>query len=517
MSKFHSMVSRRDFMKGLGLVGAGIGAAAATAPVFHDVDEVMTWSTSTAIQKRPWYVRERDFFDTTTEVDWNLMERRDQRESAQAMRTQAIYYGEDRVAAAGKKGKANRNQLMAELAPGWGLKWQAMIEGRTRPGHNLNKGRGGGRYQNWHGIADPKGFSGTPEERGVAKWTGTPEEGSHLLQAAMRYFGSCLTGFGELDQRWRDKIVIKYTSDDDTLEAAGYLSESNWPPPDTLDGCHPVVFENVARSYSTPSKFVISTAKPMYAVVGSGMDSMSVTKCQKYPPFRWSPNSSAAIGHHDVLHYSLVNFLRALGDYECLGLAGHQEAVLPTPSAGVLVGIGESSRQGNLILSPEYAFAHNPGSHITDLPLAPTKPIDAGLFRFCHSCQRCADACPFGVISTEKEPSFDITPTQGKPSIFHVKGPKSFWSDCAGCRLQRNEIGGCGACVAACTFMVEDGASIHKVVKGTIATTGLFNGFLATMSDNFGFGPTEPEDWFDMSHPVFGIDTTAVAQTGYRH
>ena len=31
MSKFHSVVSRRDFMKGLGLAGAGLGAAAATA------------------------------------------------------------------------------------------------------------------------------------------------------------------------------------------------------------------------------------------------------------------------------------------------------------------------------------------------------------------------------------------------------------------------------------------------------------------------------------------------------
>ena len=40
MSKFHSTVTRRDFMKGLGLAGAGIGAAAAASPVFHDLDEV---------------------------------------------------------------------------------------------------------------------------------------------------------------------------------------------------------------------------------------------------------------------------------------------------------------------------------------------------------------------------------------------------------------------------------------------------------------------------------------------
>jgi reductive dehalogenase len=407
---------------------------------------------------------------------------------------------------------------MAQQAPGWDIKWQALINGRTRPNNDqLVKHRGEGRYLNWLGIAYPEEMADPPADRGMPNWTGTPEEGSHLLQAAMRYYGSCLTGFAELDERWRNHIVVKYTSDDDTLEDNGYFDETPWPPPDTLDGCHPVVYENVQKGYSTPSKFVIPTGKPMYAMVTSGMDSMSITKCQKYPPFRFSPNGSAAIDHHEVLHYSTVNFLRALGDYQCLGLHGHQEGVLPVPSAGVLVGIGEQSRQNNLVLSPEYAFAHNPNGHIIDLPVAPTKPIDAGLFRFCHSCHKCADACPFGVISFEEEPTFDATPVNGKEPIFHVKGAKSFWTDSAGCRLQRNEIGGCGACVAACTFMVENGAMIHNLIKGTVAYTSLFNGFFYQMSKTFDFGRTEPDDWWDMSHPVFGIDTTIVAQTGYRH
>ena len=49
-------MSRRDFMKALGLAGAGVGAAAAAAPVFHDLDEVMS---SASMQKHPWYVKER--------------------------------------------------------------------------------------------------------------------------------------------------------------------------------------------------------------------------------------------------------------------------------------------------------------------------------------------------------------------------------------------------------------------------------------------------------------------------
>ena len=41
MVKFHSTISRRDFLKILGLGGAGF-AAAVSAPAFHDLDEVLT-------------------------------------------------------------------------------------------------------------------------------------------------------------------------------------------------------------------------------------------------------------------------------------------------------------------------------------------------------------------------------------------------------------------------------------------------------------------------------------------
>ena len=59
MSKFHSAVSRRDFMKGLGLAGAGLGAAAAAAPVFHDLDEAIA-SKPGPVHKFPWWVKESD-------------------------------------------------------------------------------------------------------------------------------------------------------------------------------------------------------------------------------------------------------------------------------------------------------------------------------------------------------------------------------------------------------------------------------------------------------------------------
>ncbi|GAI62827.1 unnamed protein product, partial [marine sediment metagenome] len=77
MSTFHSTLSRRDFMKTLGLSAAGLGAASAAAPVFHDLDELTSRSSGAANEKRPWWVKERDYLDPTCEIDWNILDRWD--------------------------------------------------------------------------------------------------------------------------------------------------------------------------------------------------------------------------------------------------------------------------------------------------------------------------------------------------------------------------------------------------------------------------------------------------------
>ena len=92
MSTFHSTVSRRDFMKMMALTGTAIGGAALVAPVFHDVDELM--AAPTALQKRPWYVKEREFYNPTTEVDWDVMKRRNPDNTGQQTEMWAKYYGQ---------------------------------------------------------------------------------------------------------------------------------------------------------------------------------------------------------------------------------------------------------------------------------------------------------------------------------------------------------------------------------------------------------------------------------------
>ena len=69
-------------MRGIGIAGMGIGAAALTAPVFHDLDEMM--SSSMANPKKPWWIKDRPFENPTVEVDWTLVKRYNSAYSSQS-------------------------------------------------------------------------------------------------------------------------------------------------------------------------------------------------------------------------------------------------------------------------------------------------------------------------------------------------------------------------------------------------------------------------------------------------
>jgi len=74
-------------------------------------------------------------------------------------------------------------------------------------------------------------------------------------------------------------------------------------------------------------------------------------------------------------------------------------------ASATLTGVGEVSRQGLYTLTLEYGTIGRLHNYTTDLPLAPTKPIDAGIYRFCRSCHKCANHCPSGSISQARQPS----------------------------------------------------------------------------------------------------------------
>ena len=82
------------------------------------------------------------------------------------------------------------------------------------------------------------------------------------------------------------------------------------------------------------------------------------------------------------------------------------------------------------------------------------------------------------------------------------------------CQLYVRSVAACNRCWGNCVFNGANGAMIHKVVKGTAATTPLFNSFFAKMYPSFGYGlktGDKIEEWWDMSLPSFGFDSAIFA------
>jgi len=481
MSKFHSIVSRRDFMKVLGLAGAGVGGAAAVAANFHDLDELT--ASADAIGKRAWWVKERELFNPTVDVDWDLMQRFDRRNNTQNAPTRKIYYGAERVDSADAKGDAAEASFIQTKTPGFSHKMVALRNAifREEAFDMTFEGPKNGYFEE----------APTPDVLGVAKWAGTPEEASKMLRAAMRVFGGAWAGFADLDSRWRNKLIISHTTKNTAR----------------------IVYEDVDKGYLAKDdtkvmkeKWVIPN-KQMYLIVNTSPEPIAHDKTA--PSALAKANAMGNIFSHTA-YASLWNFLHGLG-YNMLGAWGHQTDHTNVGAAATLTGISEMSRRGLYILTPELGPYGNTQTGITDLPLAPSNPIDAGMFKFCHTCFQCANACPPQNISHDKEPSFEVPPTEGKETIFHAIGPKMFWANDAMCTTFRGEsgYGACCICHGSCTFSTNKGAMVHELIRGTVSTTSLFNSFFFKMAEPFGYGRyDDPESWWDMNLPVFGVDTT---------
>ena len=497
MSIFHSSLSRRDFMKTLGLGGVGLGAASLLAPTFHDFDELA--AAPQGQQKRPWYVKEKELYNPSIDIDWSMMQRWDYRNEAHSAHTVAQYYDPTRVRNWAATGSAAAAAAESANRSGYTLRSQALRYGQMRASY---------AHTFANGPTDTS-FSKvkTPAERGVAKWTGTPEEAASMLRAALRVYGASLVGYGPVDQQLRDKVVNSYSQQN----SRGNEYIDNWPPP--LSVSPKIVYENVDLGYEdkTAGKMVIP-AKDMWYVSISLQGSNELFR--SVISHLGNVANTATFYNSENLYASMWQFLRYLG-YQSLGYMGDTQDPINHSAGGILSGLCEQSRANNYSFTPEYGPPGRFFAMITDLPLTPTNPIDSGMWRFCHSCHKCANHCPPSVISQDTAPTYDIPTLNGKQEIFHRPGPKAFWTDMAGCQLFSQETGaGCRTCWASCTFTVNHSAMVHQLVKGTITTTPIFNGFLFHMAENFGYGQKDPEAWWDKSLPPVGYDGSEVSLSG---
>ncbi|QNT75563.1 reductive dehalogenase [Dehalogenimonas etheniformans] len=504
MSLFHSTVSRRQFMKALGLAGAGVGGAALVAPTFHDLDELS--ASGDSMQKHPWYVKERERLDPAVELDWDLMERYDRRYMGQCSNIRAKYYGKDYILKIGAASAALQAQRMKANTPGFGHKWEALRTGLSQANRWSVSFLGP--------EIDGKINVTTPESLGVPKWQGTPEENSKMMVAAIRLFGMAELGSNNLDSKWRTKLVAKNEKGSATGDK--YIDTDPANVPDSA--ARPIVYEDVAEPYYTTTKWVIPN-KDLNVLYLGGPEPRETDRT--YPSRISKSNLVANSGTRNMAFYSTYQFMRALG-YNMFGGTGHGTDCFQTPGVAVMTGKAENARMTNWVIS-----AWGPRStdlaQITDMPLAETHPIDAGKWKFCQTCGICADTCPSNSIPKLDfgPPTYEMPAINGKPDTQHATGRKVYYFNGSSCNNYSKEAipgSGCSACAANCTFSTGEGAMVHEVLKSAIPTVGIFNPFLATMGRTFGYGAfKDPEEWWNSSLPQFGINSTFTAlDGGYR-
>ena len=455
-------LNRRDFLR---IAGVGAGATAITAIAKPAAAKgsfaAGAFSDPAGRPQRPWYVKTVD--QPTTEIDWSKVQRYDERNGSVRGPGHAKYIGQEEVDRIGAIAKENELQRMLNNVDGYTLKDQALDASHVRIG------------KTYLGPQEAP----TPEERGVPKWTGSPEEAARILRAAIRHFGAATVGFIELDENTRKLI---YAIDPDGKE---------------------LIFTDEEEAYETEDARYIPN-KCKYAIVYTVQ--MSQETMRRCPTVLASQTTGLAYARGETIQASIQEFLRGLG-YQGLGESS-TNALAIAPALGVMAGLGEMSRLNRLI-SPEFGPMVRVFKVLTDLPVAVDKPIDAGIMEFCKHCKKCAEACPSESLSFLDEPTWE---TQGG---WNNPGHKAYFENSVTCRTYWREVAGtnCGICFAVCPFAKKDKAWVHEWVKAGSATAPFLDSFFRSMDDAFGYGiQASAEEWWSLDLPEFGIDTTQSVQ-----
>jgi reductive dehalogenase len=145
--------------------------------------------------------------------------------------------------------------------------------------------------------------------------------------------------------------------------------------------------------------------------------------------------------HMAEVGYSVATFIRALG-YR--SFANGNDVSLSVPYA-IAAGLGELGRHGMLI-TREFGPRVRLVKVFTELELAPDPPISFGVWNFCKSCKRCAEACPSKAVS-------DGEPTLEGKTISNNPGALKWYIDPEKCiQFWRDNGSDCANCITACPY-----------------------------------------------------------------
>jgi epoxyqueuosine reductase len=479
-------------MKGVGLAGAGIGvaglgaAAAAGDTVFHDMDEAL--ASPSAIYKKPWWVKLVD--QPTVPIDWSVL----QPGRTLLLPPKGHNPGPDKAVA-----YQTFIDYFQRLFPDWkpvghsitgnDMYWGDIRMDAMATSHFTSGGiptelvtalTKAGTYTSI--VAKQQGWREQPswKDRGYpSRWEGTPEENLRTMTVIARMAGADGIGAIEIDDNFKRLMWGRSApAPGGTVNEWGDVDDFVFTPNDLK-----------------PTKITIPNKCKWF-----------LTWTQKHPYFQggqYSANAGRAglTGEHAYTRVTLRDIQESMNSLGYLSLQW-SASLIPSGAVGVLSGMGEQCRQGTP-LQPTIGLASRVmWGFFTDMPLAPTKPIDFGAYNFCHTCGICAENCMFQSIP-KGDPTWDGNDGREYPDRYNP-GYKAWRNDTQKCNH-------CPVCQNVCPFTHNNGTSagIHELVRTTISTTSAFNGFMANMDRNFSFNKLKnPNEIWNADIFPWGIDSS---------
>ncbi|APV45314.1 reductive dehalogenase [Dehalogenimonas formicexedens] len=436
MTKYHVTHTEKAFTTHFDLP-SHVFQQSIASDTFHDLDEVL--ASQLAKNQRPWWVSPLEINHPTCEINWENIHRFDGRESLHTIHSLAKYIGG--IQAVYDSINSGHRALLSEIRHSrLTLFRQALIEGSRIKPYFAKTFLGREHAETSSAYREP------------ITWQGTPEENLGILTAAARYFGAYTIGTMELNSLER-KLLFTYPRGNNNPPAKYGKTKAttndfthDWPPPNDI--IKPIVFEDVTRAYESANRYVIPKKKLWIVSI-------------MMPPIRSTHENSSIWGPryydnsyrtHTAVQTCLQDFLRAIG-YQGMGYMDDTQGLLPAAAAAILSGLAEVTRNNNYCFCPKPQNNSSYFSMITDLPLAPTGPIDSGVFRYCHTCFKCATVCPSGAISNHSEASWEPPTFEGMSNEYTVPGKKLFFNKTHLCKKHSLEQSSeCNLCLATCPF-----------------------------------------------------------------
>ncbi len=460
-------LSRKNFLKSVGLLmgAATTGSLAGTAQAASSTPR--TDKNGLTIRKRkykyPWWVKTVDRI--TTETNPDLMEK--------PGLNQLIY----RVTMLSDKESSEPRDQAKEYVKDGIVK---NVPGRTLPDlalhyacHAYMTAGSSGSFDSPR-LVLPKAHKELltynlhpPQDFGLPAWQATPETASKTLEAASVQLGASMVGFTKFDPQ----LIYPWVKRDPDATEVTYVDEKGYsiPEKDTYV---------VALISQGPRDLLIRNQSEL----GAAGDRVAYARAQ-----------SASVG--------MIRFIRGLG-YS----ANSMQALTPVIPFAISAGLGELGRM-NRMINPIFGGNIRIDCILTDLPLAPDKPIDFGLQEFCRHCKKCATDCPSGALSLADDPYW--VPVNG----FQAPGKRVYFEDNDRCADWISKRGNwCSTCLSVCPWSKQDVAALHEMTKIMAAKTPKAGTLFTQLDDAFGYGLIEPgsqevAEWWDLDIPELGIDS----------